>query len=269
MARVYTMNELDERLDLSPAFAGKSDDPVGYVPESDLSYNGSFEAYLKVLKKRGEFSDVFKFCPATSRRTGVASYADLNDFKPTQTGWETSLSEASNAERRDQNQSTREGNLPFIRMYMMGDLGKKIVCPIMGCVIDSWEFAPGILINVWEQHHFKVISRASVQKDNVDPGELLRKLDFSVVCGETVEALKDMMRTIFLSPTAHKGVHNAWNNSDITNYTVDQRPWALQSQANWDAWMDFLAVCGYSGTFFGTWEDWMKSLELTPEELSN
>lgn len=268
MTQVFNMEQLDERLDLSPAFAGKSDDPIGYFPESDMAFKGSFEAYLKVLKKRGEFQDVFKFCPITSRRMGHPCYAALADFKQTPTGWETSLSDAANADRRETYQAFRDKNLPFLRMYMMGNPELKITCPLTGQQIDAWEFAEGILINIWEQHHFKVRNRASVQKEADDPGEILRRMDFSEPSGETVEAIKDMMRTIFLSPTAHKAVHNTWNDSDIRNYPVSRRPWALQSLENWDDWMVFLEERGYSRALFGSHADWLKSLELTEADLA-
>lgn len=261
------MAELDMRQDLIPAFAGKSDDPTGYLPHNDSSFHGSFEAYARSLKKLGTYDNVYKLCSATSKKVGYPTYAPLSMFKQTSTGWEGSLSEALRAEQRETCQAFREKNLPFIRMYMMGNVETNIVCPLTGQQVDAWVF-DNQPINIWEQHHFKVRNRASIQKELADPGEILRSMDFTLVNGNTLEAIKDMMRTVFLSPTAHKAVHNAWNNSDIRNYRAEQRPWALQNCSNWDAWMAFLDSYGYPVESFGPFGPWITSLELTDTEMA-
>ena len=143
---------------------------------------------------------------------------------------------------------------------MMGDVDARIHCPLTGQLLDGWEMVAGIAINIWEQHHFKVLNRASVHKETSDPGEILRRMDFAKPAGNTLEAIKDMMRTIFLSPTAHKAVHNTWAVSDVRMYAPAQRPWALQNQTNWDIWISFLESQGYDPVHFGTFDAWIESL---------
>ena len=262
---MFTAAQLDGRSDLLPVFNG--DTAVLYVREDHPEFCGDHSIMYRGLRKSNDIQDVFQLCKATAKR-GQDLYFPLADFRLTDKGWETSLHEATKAAQRETYQAFRDKNLPFLRMYMMGNTETKIICPIRREPIDAWEMVAGIPINVWEQHHFKVRNRASVQKESADPGEILRRLDFSVVSGETLEAIKDMMRTIFLSPTAHKGVHNTWNDSDIRNYSVEQRPWALQNQANWDQWMDYLEGYGFARSMFGSFEDWMKSLELTDADMA-
>jgi len=262
---MFTSEQLDGRSDLLPVFKG--DTALLYVREDHPEFCGDHDLMMRGLRKSKDTADVYQLCRASAKR-GQNLFFPLDQFRESESGWETSLHEVAKAVQRETYQAFREKNLPFLRMYMMGNTESFIVCPMERRQIDSWQFVTGIPINVWEQHHFKVRNRASIQKELADPGEILRRLDFSVVNGETLEAIKDMMRTIFLSPTAHKAVHNTWNDSDIRNYTVEQRPWALQSLSNWNTWMDYLETYGYSRNMFGFYEIWMISLELTEAEMA-
>lgn len=269
MVELYTLAELSRRSeDLLPLFKGNSTIPVLFANDSHADFQGDVDGLIRHIKRTGSSIEVYQLCRATSKAEGESIFADLRSFRETDTGWETSLHEAAKADRRNSYQEFRDKNLPFLRMYMMGNPDLKIICPITNQQIDAWEFAEGILINIWEQHHFKVRNRNSVQKESDDPGEILRRMDFSDPSGETVEAIKDMMRTIFLSPTAHKAVHNTWNDSDIRNYPVERRPWALQSEDNWETWMVFLEERGYTRTLFGSHADWLLSLELTDADFA-
>lgn len=261
MTATFSMEDLDGRLDLLPVFSGKDESPLAYVHEDDMSFNGNFETYLKALKRNGVEYDVYRRCQASSRKAGVSVYAHLSSFRQTDTGWETSLQDAYNTIQREKAHTFRDNNLPFLRKYSQGDENEPIHCSLTGQRLDAWEMIPGLPINIWEQHHFLVWLRSSVQKESEDPGSILRRMDFGVPSGQTVEAIKDMMRTIFLSPTAHKAVHNTWSSSDITNYTVEQRPWALRSQENWNTWMNWLEAKGYSEEHFGSFTDWLESLK--------
>jgi len=262
---MFTTEQLDGRSDLLPVFNGNT--VVLYVRDTHPHFSGDYSMMIHGLRKSGDLDNVFQRCLSTSK-SGQELYFPLEDFRPTATGWESSLHDAAKAVTRAGYQATRDKNLPFLRMYMMGDVDTNIVCPITGQQVDAWVF-DNQPINIWEQHHFKVRNRASIQKELADPGEILRRLDFTEVSGETVEAIKDMMRTVFLSPTAHKAVHNAWNDSDIRNYRAEQRPWALRDCGNWDKWMDFLQSYGYPIETFGPFGPWIISLELTEAEKTS
>lgn len=260
MGRMFTYDEMVGRShDLLPLTKGRDSHPSIFVYDQHPDFQGDITGLLETVKK-GSDIEIYQLCKLTTKALGSPVYFALSDFRETDTGWETSLHEAAKADKRNTYQAFREKNLPFLRMYMMGGQDIKIACPIFKDQIDAWEMVAGIPINIWEQHHFKVRNRASVQKEEADPGEILRRLDFSIANGDTVEAIKDMMRTIFLSPSAHKAVHNTWNDSDITNYAEHQRPWALRNQDNWNAWMDWLECYGYDRALFGSYADWLISL---------
>lgn len=257
----YTNVDLGGRSDLLPVFSEGDDFPVAYVHSGDTSFNGNIESYLKSAKKEIRFP-IYRRCKASSKIANEPIFSELQNFEQTRTGWENSLRNANNSVKLERAHAFRDNNMRFARMYVTGKVDEYLHCSITGQQIDSLIFEGGQPMNIFEAHHFMVKNRASVQKESEDPGAIFRRFEFSEPSGQTLNAVKDMMRTIFLSPTGHKIVHNRWNDSDITNYKVDQLPFALQSQDNWNMWMAFLEGFGYIAATFGTFDDWIESLKF-------
>jgi len=212
-----------------------------------------------------ELLEIYQRCSASTKRGEAAVFYPLKDFDLKDGKFTTSLRNKLNLMNVEKALVFKANNLPILRMYMMGDESLPIICPWTKQQIDSLEYPGEPVFNIWEQHHYKVVNRSSVQKEGSDPGEILRSTDFRIPSPRSRMALEDMMRTNFLSPTAHKIVHNRWNNSDITNYQEDQLPWALQNEPNFNKFIGYLMDFGYD--VFPSFNFWINSLKLTDTDL--
>lgn len=239
-----------------------------YVDMDSPQWQDDLKETLSYLAKKPEALEdirIYQRCSSSTKRGELAVFYPLGDFELKNGKFTSSLRAKLNLVNLEKALVFKANNLPILRMYMMGDESTPIICPWTQQQIDSLEFSGEPAFNIWEQHHYKVINRSSVQKEGSDPGEILRTTDFRVPSPRSRMAIEDMMRTNFLSPTAHKIVHNRWNNSDITNYSVDQLPWALKNETNYNTFIGYLRSFGYDA--FPSYMDWIESLKLTPADF--
>lgn len=263
-----TWQEL-ETSGLMPAGIKSNGDANFYVDMDSAVWQDDLKDTLKYLIKHpSSIPDILLYqrCAASTKRGEFAVYYPLSEFEFKDGAWATSLRVQYNLMNVEKALVFKSNNLPILRMYMMGDQGVKILCPFTRQQVDSLDFDGEPSFNIWEQHHFKVVNRNSIQKEGSDPGEILRSTDFRQPTPRSRSAIEDMMRTIFLSPTAHKIVHNRWNNSDITNYPHYYLPWALRNRDNYETFTAYLGAFGYD--IFPSFEDWMDSLKLTKDDLN-
>ena len=262
-----TWQEL-ETSGLLPAGIQSNDEANFYVDMDDSRWQDDLKETIKLIvkspAKMGDFL-IYQRCSASTKRGEDAVFYPLADFDLKDGKFASSLRVKLNQINVEKALVFKANNLPILRKYMMGDEAIAIMCPWTSQQIDSLSFPGEPVFNIWEQHHYKVVNRSSVQKEGSDPGEILRTTDFREPTTRSRLALEDMMRTNFLSPTAHKIVHNRWNNSDITNYTEDQLPWALKNEANYQEFVAYLMVFGYD--IFPTYQGWIESLKLTAEDI--
>lgn len=210
---------------------------------------------LAQMKKAGsDLSEVpvYKLCRDAQKQGLDQCYFHISEFELSDSKavtWLNSLTANRYANRVRDKRAMMEKNKPFIRMHMMGDPSTPIRCTFDDLLIDGttqW----GVVMNNMQGHHCVVVNGESLHKDVTDPGELLSTLDFTQVSGKTTKALDEITKVVFLGPSAHERIHKATNampdrSSDITNYTVSERPWSLRSESNWNQWCDFRCSFGY------------------------
>jgi hypothetical protein len=253
---------------LLPAGIKANGDADFYVDMDSPEWRDDLKETLRHLVKNPrslEYIQIYQRCSASTKRGEQAVFYPLGDFEIKNGKFTSSLRTKLNLINVEKALVFKANNLPILRMYMMGDESLPIICPWTKHQIDSLEFEGEPVFNIWEQHHYKVVNRSSIQKEGSDPGEILRSTDFRAPSPRSRMAIEDMMRTNFLSPTAHKIVHNRWNNSDITNYNVDQLPWALKNETNYDSFIRYLRSFGYDA--FPAYLEWIESLKLTDADF--
>ncbi|MNR94752.1 hypothetical protein D3C72_258400 [compost metagenome] len=256
----FTVAELESR-QLFPIFASNSDDDISYfVNFEDTNWNGDIKTYVQMLAAKPELLEsavCFKRCSSATKLNREDCYFPIQSFTFTMKGmratWETSVKEVKNQVSREQSQAYRAKNIPFLRMYAMGNPEGRIHCPIFNICIDSIELF-GSTVNAWVQHHYRFVNGVSVHKENLDPGAILSSTDFTVPTTRAYEGIKDMARTIFLSSTAHDALHKIKRSGDIADYTIEQLPWALRSEANWEEFNTFVMGFGYD--HLGDYQTW-------------
>lgn len=264
-----TWQEL-ETSGLLPAGIKSNGDADFYVDMDNPVWQDDLKDTLKLLIKHPDKLldfPIYQRCAASTKRGEEAVFYLLNQFEIEDNRFATSLRAKYNLVNVEKALVFKANNLPILRKYMMGHENVPIVCPWTGQQIDSLSYPGEPVFNIWEQHHYKVVNRSSVQKEGSDPGEILRSTDFRTPSPRSRLAIEDMMRTNFLSPTAHKIVHNRWNNSDITNYTEEQLPWALRNQANYNEFVAYIMAFGYD--VFPSYQEWIDSLKLTATDLNS
>ena len=176
--------------------------------------------------------------------------------------WDRMLHKEKTARRAITRDEYRAKNLPFFRMYMMGNPDAPIWCPIQNINIDFQEFWGTPMNNCWQQHHFVFHNGTSLQKDGDDPGRNNCTTDLTELGEKSRKVLEDTARTIFLSATAHDKIHKVRTQGDIRDYSIDQRPWALRCEKNWNKFRAF--VIEYGHDFFPNFNTWISSLHLEP-----
>lgn len=254
---------------LMPAGIRSNGDADWYVDMDNPIWKDDLKETLRYLATNPEKIneiEIYQRCSASTKRSELTTFYPLSQYELKDNKFATSLRVKMNLVNLEKALVYKANNLPILRMYMMGDSNEPIRCPWTQQQIDSLMYDGEQPFNIWEQHHFKVINRASVQKEGSDPGEILRSTDFNTPSPRSRLAIEDMMRTVFLSPTGHKIVHNRWNNSDITNYQNHQLPWALRSESNWNRFITYLMTLGYDT--FPSYLDWLTTLHLTDTDLS-
>lgn len=270
----FTREQLEERALFGLSKKGSSD-PDWFLDMDAPGWDGDIADYLNYTAQKADQGEdlaeilIYQKCQSSTKKGIIANYYHITRFplskdKKGKVSWEKSIADVARQLTRETYQAFREKNLRVLRKYSTGDENTPIICNWTGVVIDGHEH-DGATFNIWEQHHFKVVNRASVQKEGSDPGEILRSTDFTVPSPRSRMAIEDMMRTIFLSPTAHKIVHNCWNNSDITNYENHVLPWALRNEENWNEMVSYLMGMGYAE--FPSYTEWYDSLKLTSVDL--
>ena len=271
----FTIEQLEEK-SLLP-LSRREGEPDWFVDVDASGWEGDIADFLTfTAKKHNDGEDLseillFQRCQSSTKKGLKAKYFHISQFplskdKRGKATWGKSITEMFRLVARETANSFKERNLRVLRMYCNGNEDENIVCRWTNFQVDSLEHQ-GFVYNIWEQHHFKVVNRSSVQKEGLDPGDILRSTDFTVPSPRSRYAIEDMMRTIFLSPTAHKIVHNQWNNSDITNYENHVLPWALRNEYNWNEMINFLMGMGYAE--FPSYQEWFDSLKLTEDDLKN
>lgn len=157
----------------------------------------------------------------------------------------------------------RTGNRAIQRKWMMGDPDSVIVCPIEGRQIDRFGFWDREVDNVFQQHHIVFRNGYSIQKEGEDPGKKNSTTDLTTPSEKSRAVIEDMMRTIFLSPTAHTLVHK-FPDGDINRYPNNQLPYALQSKKNYNDFISYLNTYGYIE--FPPFKVWREHLTLEYHE---
>jgi hypothetical protein len=264
----FTWVELETN-GLMPVGTRANGDAEFYVDMDHHLWQDDLPDTLRLLAKDSSALSemvIFRRCASSTKRGEEKVFFPLIEFELKNGKFASSLRAKQNLLNVEKALIYKANNLPILRMYMMGDEGEPIVCPWTDHQIDSLIYGSELPFNIWEQHHFKVVGRTSVQKEGSDPGEILRSTDFNVPSPRSRAAIEDMMRTVFLSPTGHKIVHNRWTNSDITNYLNDQLPWALKCESNYDKFVAYLGTLGYD--VFPSYSEWIESLKLTASELN-
>lgn len=254
----YTREELDA-LPLLPITRGQ--EIIGYVDIDHPCWTGDRDEFLTAMadpeNQTSEFLAV-KRCSASVKMKKDTIYFPFNRFAVTlnkgKATWEASVRDFENQASREQARSYRERNLPFLRMYAMGNIDARIRCPIFDFQIDAISLFGVESLNAWVQHHFRFVNGVSVHKENADPGAILSSTDFTVPSPRSRDGIKDMARTIFLSSTAHDALHKCKRSGDINDYTNDQLPWALRNQDNWEAFNAFLITFGHD--HLGDYQTW-------------
>lgn len=204
---------------------------------------------------------------------GLECYFPLTSFKPRDEAptpnnkktrryftWDPMLLKEKTARQGETRDKYRAKNLPFFRMYMMGDPNTPIRCPIEDIDIDAQVFRGKALSNCWQQHHFVYYNGTSLQKDGEDPGRNNCTTDLTEMSDKSRKVLEDTARTIFLSATAHEKIHKVATQGDIKDYPAEELPWALRSRENWNKFRGF--VIQYDHDFFPHYDVWMASLTL-------
>lgn len=255
----YTVAELKAQ-QLYPIRSSNSDDIVCFIERGDTLWQGDLNRYLKAVYDEGALVNrkVFRRCASAVKLNKEDCFFSLELFgRSTKGTWETSVRGLKNQVSQDQRVENRITNLPFLRMYAMGDVDAQIICPILKFPIDNIELF-GVIQNAWVQHHFRFVNGNSVHKvnANVNPGAILSSTNFAEVTTRSREGLKDMARTIFLSATAHDALHRAKRDGDILDYTNEQLPWALRNADNWNAFNAFLGRFGHEP--LGEYEAWFE-----------
>jgi hypothetical protein len=253
----YTVEELDA-LPLLPII--RRGETIAYVDIEHPQWLDTESKFFDRMADPDNWSDdhvIVRRCSSSVKLGKERTFFPLNMFPVTVTKgkatWETSIRDVKNALSQVQRDQFRAQNMPFIRMYVMGDTNARICCPIFNFRIDDIELF-GTRQNAWVQHHFRFVAGQSVHKENADPGAILASTDFTQVTPRSREGLKDMARTIFLSATAHDALHRAKRNGDIQNYTEEQLPWALRSRDNWEEFNTFLGQFGHEP--LGDYAEW-------------
>ena len=241
---------------LHAVYASNSDEIVAFVDRHDTLWDGDFREYLIKMRDREVLGDrvVYRRCSSASKLGVEGPFYRLQLFEQSKKGnWETSVRTNFNQQQTLIREEYREANLPLLRMFAMGDPKVPIRCALLGFQIDSVDFM-GEVTNLWVQHHFRFINGLSFHKENLDPGSILSSTDFSKPSTKSYAGIKDMSRTIFLSSTAHDALHKIKRSGDISDYTVEQLPWALRCEANWETYNTFLIGYGYA--HLGNYKTW-------------
>ena len=174
--------------------------------------------------------------------------------------WDRMLHKEKNEKCGERRDEFRAKNVQFFRMYMMGDAKSSIMCPIQNINIDFQEFWGIPMNNCWQQHHFVFHNGTSLQKDGEDPGKNNCSTDLTVLNSKSRKVLEDTARTIFLSATAHDKIHKVKTSGDVLDYKIEQLPWALRSEQNWNDFRSFVIRFGHD--FFPDYQTWWTSLIL-------
>lgn len=240
--------------------------------------NGDIRKILHVTSRMNSFgfqvpSDLCWRRVKDPTKYGEECYFPLTSFKPRDESpteknkktkryftWDPSLVKEKTAKQGETRDKYRAKNLPFFRMYMMGDSAAPIWCPIEKINIDFQEFWDTPMNNCWQQHHFVFFNGTSLQKDGDDPGRNNCSTDLTELGDKSRKVLEDTARTIFLSATAHDKIHKVRTQGDIKDYSIDQLPWALRCEKNWNKFRSY--VIEYGHDFFPNYQTWMASLVL-------
>ena len=197
---------------------------------------------ISAFKRRDEWKNLVK-----TGRTRVLS-------------WDRMLSKEKQKKQADTRDRYRAKNLPFFRMYMMGDPTRLINCPLMGFNIDEHMVKDKLIAHRWQQHHIPYDEGTSLNKEGDDPGRNNCTTDLTVVGPKSERVLKDTAGTIFVSATGHEDIHKYDTKGDVSWYSTEQLPFALQSKENWDKWRNYCREYGHD--FFPEYHVWMYTLTL-------
>lgn len=262
----YSVEELDALPLLALERKGKV---YAYVDleHPQLDENTTLDKFFDRLALPENWSDshmVVRICSSSVKRGDKKCFFPLNRFpvsvdKNGKATWETSVRDARLAHEQEQRKAFRALNMQVVRMYVTGSTSGRILCPRYKFELDE-VLENGNVFNNWVQHHFRFVKGNSVHKENADPGAILSSYDFTQVTPRSREGIKDMARTIFLSASYHDLIHKARRDGDITDYTVEQLPWALRCEGNWIAFNAYLGQFGHDPLGdYQTWFDEQKN----------
>lgn len=253
----FTIEQL-ESLKLFPVY-GKSAEPDYFLDFDNPFWEGDIAQYLVDVADPAKRTPhaLYKRCTSATKLGLADCFYNIEHFDMTRNGvkvsWSPNVKAIKNLATRTQKQQLRTKNIAILRMYAMGDVEARIVCPMLKVQIDDIELF-GHRGNAWVQHHFRFMNGASFHKENADPGAILSSTDFSIPSTRSRMGIEDMARTIFLSSTAHDFLHKSKRDGDIMDYTNAQLPWALRNEDNWNTFNMFLSSYGYAP--LGDYQTW-------------
>jgi hypothetical protein len=206
-----------------------------------------------VALHRIQDQELYRLIPGTNDQFGhISHFHHRYDAKAGYIRFDPMTKPQKAKVKEDTVRANKTGSMLVLRKFTMGDEHAKVHCGGCNRLVD------GVLskkrrISRWlgQLHHMAYEARQSKNKEGPDPSKLFASTNFynpDKMTKQVFKKLIDVMGCIVLCPSCHTEEHFE-PSGDITNWTNDQLPWALQNQQNWNQYINWLQSLGYHWTF--------------------
>jgi len=128
----------------------------------------------------------------------------------------------------------QQKNLKIVRFIQLGSEDTELVDLLTNEKAENVKlpFKHEGMSNIFDLHHILVKNGVSVDKQDIDPGKMIKTIDLY----DPIHAhyVIELMKTVCVTKNTHSLIHSV-PNSNLSDYDRNSWPWALRSEENYMA----------------------------------